>query len=192
MEKSDNTSSNLKSEMMIQYSTLGNDLRFHADQRFKIAGAFLIATGLLANVAKDNGTWGLALIGIALSYLCLSWDRYTSLWWWSLIDSVGEIEAKGVKDESLVKAYVKYKNIRKLAPSGIQRPLLGASQAIRGIYFLSIFAWAWWWCCPHSGRSCWRAGRLAGRSTRCFSTCREPSASPGSTGTHIVPSVSGL
>jgi hypothetical protein len=67
MEKSDNTSSNLKSEMMIQYSTLGNDLRFHADQRFKIAGAFLIATGLLANVAKDNGTWGLAFIGIALS-----------------------------------------------------------------------------------------------------------------------------
>jgi hypothetical protein len=31
----------------------------------------------------------------------------TSLWWWALIDSVGEIEAKGVKDESLVKAYVK-------------------------------------------------------------------------------------
>ena len=146
MEKSDDTSSNLKSEMMIQYSTLGNALRFHADQRFKIAGAFLIATGLLANVAKDNGTWGLALIGIALSYLCLSWDRYTTLWWWALIDSVGEIEAKGVKDESLVKAYVKYKNIRNLAPSGIQRPLLGASQAIRGIYFLSIFAWAWWWC----------------------------------------------
>ena len=153
MEKSDNPSSTLKSGMMIQYAALGNDLRFHADQRFKIAGAFLLATGLLANVAKDKGTWGLALIGIVLSYLCLSWDRYTSLWWWALIDSLDEIEAKGVKDESLVKAYVKYKNLRKLAPSGIQRPLLGAGQAIRGMYFLSIFAWAWWWC--------WALGILA-------------------------------
>jgi hypothetical protein len=147
MEEPDNMSSTLKSEMMIQYSALGNDLRFHADQRFKIAGAFLIATGLLANVAKDHGTWGLALVGIALSCLCLSWDRYTSLWWWALIDSLDEIEDKGIKDEKLIKAYKKYKNIRELAPSGIRRPLLlRASQAVEGIYYLSIVAWAWWWC----------------------------------------------
>jgi hypothetical protein len=42
------------SGMMTQYSAIGNDLRFYADQRFKIAGAFLVATGLLANVAKDE------------------------------------------------------------------------------------------------------------------------------------------
>ena len=44
-----------------QYVALGNELRFYADQRFKIATAFLIANTLLANVAKDYKSMTLAI-----------------------------------------------------------------------------------------------------------------------------------
>ena len=36
------------------YAARGNELRFYADQRFKIATAFLVTNGLLENVAKDH------------------------------------------------------------------------------------------------------------------------------------------
>jgi hypothetical protein len=33
-------------EAMSQYTAIGNELRFYTDQRFKIAGAFLLANSL--------------------------------------------------------------------------------------------------------------------------------------------------
>jgi hypothetical protein len=72
-------------EAMDQYAALGNELRFYADQRFKIATAFLVANTLLANVAKDYKSMTLAIFGIALSLLCAVWDRKTAEWWGRLL-----------------------------------------------------------------------------------------------------------
>ena len=79
-------------DAMNQYTALGNELRFYADQRFKIETAFLVVTGLLANVAKDHKSFRLMLGGMVLSYLCLSWDNYTARWWGILIGSLQKIE----------------------------------------------------------------------------------------------------
>ncbi len=54
MAEADKPAFTLSSEAMNQYAAIGNELRFYADQRFKIVGAFLIANGLLANVGKDH------------------------------------------------------------------------------------------------------------------------------------------
>ena len=64
----------------IQYTNISSDLRFYAEQRFKIAGVFMITNGILANIASERHNILLGLIGIALGYLCLSWENvYNSM-----------------------------------------------------------------------------------------------------------------
>jgi hypothetical protein len=60
---------------------------------------------------------------------------------------VEEIEKKGITEGKLVKAYKKYRNLRELAKPTIRRPFLRVSEAMKGIYLLSILVWAWWWGC---------------------------------------------
>lgn len=132
-------------EAMTQYTAVGNELRFYADQRFKIAGAFLLANGLLANVAKDYKSIVLGVVSFALCYLCLSWEMKTTLWWGFLIEALKRIESAGVEQSKLTRAYLTYQDMPDLR--GYVRP----STAARLIYVL--FAGAWllytWYSWPH-------------------------------------------
>jgi len=137
-------------DAMTQYTAQGNELRFYADQRFKIATAFLVANGLLANVAKDYKSMTLALIGMVLSYLCLSWDVRTALWWGRLLEALKRIEGEGHSSGNLVKAYLCYDKPSKCK---VYRAFVKPSYAIGGIYVASFLAWllfffrSWpqWW-----------------------------------------------
>ena len=130
-----------------QYAALGNELRFYADQRFKIAGAFLISNGLLANVAKDQESVGLAMVGIVLSYLCLSWEKKTTLWWGFLIEALKKLEQRGVNESKFVEAYLLYSLLPK------SHIFVRPSQAAAGIYYLfgiawlafAVYSWPQWW-----------------------------------------------
>ncbi len=75
------------------------------------------------------------MIGIALSYLCLSWDRKTTLWWGLLIEVLKEIENRGSDTGKLVAAYQLY---AKLPTS---RVFVKPSHAVIGIYVLVGSAW---------------------------------------------------
>jgi len=92
-------------DAMDQYTALGNELRFYADQRFKIATAFLVANGLLANVAKDYKSMILAIIGVLLSIFCTVWNIKTGKWWGRLLESLKYIERAGVQEGKLALAY---------------------------------------------------------------------------------------
>jgi hypothetical protein len=52
-----------------QYTNIGLDLRYYADQRFKIVTVFLIASGFLINVAAGHTTIAVGLIGFVF-FLC--------------------------------------------------------------------------------------------------------------------------
>jgi hypothetical protein len=124
-----------RAEVMDQYTALGNELRFYADQRFKIATAFLVANTLLAKVAKDYKSMSLAIIGMFLSLFCTVGDIKTGKWWGDLLESLKYIEKAGVQEGKLVLAYRRYK--RSDTRWGT---LYSASGAIRGIYVVSALA----------------------------------------------------
>lgn len=123
-------------------SQLGQDLRFYADQRFRIVGVFMLTTGFLANVAKDRQSMVLAFIGLCLTYLCWSWEERTLQWWGQLYEAF-----KGmVPDWNGASVYSGY-------PGTPPRPYVKATTAVRGIYAIGGFGWiafAWysyprWW-----------------------------------------------
>jgi hypothetical protein len=124
-------------DAMNQYTALGNELRFYADQRFKIATAFLVANTLLANVAKDYKSMSLAIIGMALSLLCMVWDRKTAEWWGRLLEALKCIEKTGVQEGKLALGYERYEKSNKLWWKRLNTP----SGAIGGIYAVSAVAW---------------------------------------------------
>lgn len=136
-------------DTMNQYAALGNELRFHADHRFKIATAFLVANGLLANVAKDYRSMFLALVGIALSILCAAWDRKTGKWWGSLLESLKDIEKAGVREGKLVLTYRRYERV-----DSFWSRLKSPSGAIWRIYM--VFALAWLAFLVHSYSQWWK------------------------------------
>jgi len=125
-------------ELVQQYTSLGDELRFYADQRFKIAGAFLIANGFMASATLDHRSVALAVVGVVLAYLFLSWEKKTTLWWGSLIESlksIEEAERSSGTGPVLVRAYLKYPELRK------SRLYVKPSRAASGIYLLFLIAW---------------------------------------------------
>jgi len=133
-------------ETMTQYWSLSNELRFYADQRFKIAGAFLIANGLLANVAKDYVSVVLGAIPVVLCYLCFSWEKKTMQWWGFLIEALKRIEAAGAA--SLTPAYQTYLDMPAI------RWYVKPSTAIKWIYL--VFGAAWLLYIWHSWPNLWK------------------------------------
>ena len=123
------------SEYSTQYSVLSEQLKFYADQRFKIAGAFLVANGFLGNVAADYESIALATIGFVLSYLCLSWEKKTTLWWGSLIESLKDIEEKLIEEGGMVPGYIKYQSIPR------SKLFVRPSKSAEGVYLLIGTAW---------------------------------------------------
>ena len=117
-----------------QYTNIANDLRFYAEQRFKIVSVFLITNGLLANVAKDHQIVLLGVVGAVLSYLCLSWERRTTAWWSILIERIKDLEKLAIENESMSQAYLAY-------PRKAKWPFISARRAVESIYALTFIGW---------------------------------------------------
>lgn len=137
------------SHHLAQYTNVANDLRFYADQRFKIFTVFCIASGLFANVAKDQPSVVLGMLGAVLSFLCLAWDLDTARWWGTLITVAKELETIAERNQKMVKAYQKYRE--QIPRTGVQRlPHPRPSIAVACLYFLGMFGWvlfalySWW------------------------------------------------
>src|SRR5438477_6297866 len=88
-----------------QFTNIGNDLRFYADQRFKILGAFLMTNGVLANVASNHPGIVLGVVGLTLSYLYLSWEKRTTQWWGVIFESLKSLE-KMAEAEAMWRAFI--------------------------------------------------------------------------------------
>jgi hypothetical protein len=141
MEDDKNYSSNYSD----QYANIANDMRFLGDQRFKVITVFLITNGLLLNVAKDHKSMILAGIGLALSYLCLSWGLGTTRWWGTLITIAQQIEDIGIKEGKLIAAYKRYLN--QIPETGLNKlPHLKPSHAVAAIYGLGLVGWTVFLC----------------------------------------------
>lgn len=131
-----------------QYSNLGNELRFYADQRFKIMTVYLLTNGFVINAVKDRHSVALGILGIILSYLCLSWDVATRRWWGVVLESLKQIEQEGVQMLDMVEGYSRYPDrwpgFRWPRPSYVAIALY-AIGAIGWVLF-TIFSWPvlWW------------------------------------------------
>ena len=117
-----------------QYTNIANDLRFYAEQRFKIVSVFLITNALLANVAKDHQIVLLGVLGVVLSYLCMSWERRTSAWWAILFVKIRELETLAIKNGSMGQAYIVY-------PRKTKWPFISSTRAVESIYALTFIGW---------------------------------------------------
>jgi len=123
-----------------QYTALSNDMRFYADQRFKIVTVFLVTSGLLGNVVKDHSSVVLCLLGSALAFLCLSWELDTTRWWGTLITQCQALEDLALQSGNMIPGYKHYKN--QIERSGLQKvPHPRPSHAIAAIYLLGGAAW---------------------------------------------------
>ncbi len=122
-----------KTEYEIEhFSHIAQDLRFYAEQRFKVVGVFMLTQGFLANVATSRTSVALAVLGIVLSYFCWSWEMRTTQWWRQLYESFKRIE-ESLGDAS-TKVYSAYPN---KAPAIFVK----ATTAVRGIYITGVVAW---------------------------------------------------
>ena len=123
-----------------QYTALSNDMRFYADQRFKIVTVFLVTSGLLANVVKDHPSVILCLLGAALAFLCLSWDLDTQRWWGTIITQCQALEDIAVESGDMILGYKRYRD--QIKPTRLQElPHLRPSHAVAAIYLLGGVAW---------------------------------------------------
>lgn len=124
-----------------QYKLVSDDMRFYADQRFKIATVYLVTSGLLVNVAKDHASMTLAVIGILISYLCFCWEAATTRWWGSLIERAKALEALALDNEQMIEVYRTYTNQNPLR--GVQKlAYIRPTNAIACLYFIGVTAWA--------------------------------------------------
>lgn len=114
------------------FAHIAEDLRFYADQRFKVVGVYMLTTGFLANVAKDRPSLVLAVLGLALSYLCWSWEERTTQWWAKLYEAFKGIE-KHLGDAA-PKVYTAY-------PQKARSVFVKGTTAVRGIYVLGVLGW---------------------------------------------------
>ena len=94
-----------------------------------------MANGFLGNIAANYKSVALAIIAVALSYLCLSWEKKTTLWWGFLITSLRGIERNLIEKGEMVKGYETYPDMP--ASKWFVKP----SSAIAGIYILVGAAW---------------------------------------------------
>jgi hypothetical protein len=123
-----------------QYKVLSDDMRYFADQRFKILTAFLLTSGFLANVVKDNPNPMLCVPGIVLAYLCFSWELSTTRWWGTLIEQCKRLEELALKDKAMIPAYLKYRE--QIPESGLQRvPHPRPSNAVAWVYIGTALTW---------------------------------------------------
>jgi hypothetical protein len=135
-----------------QYTNIAADMRFLADQRFKIVTVSLITNGLLLNVAKDHKSMILAGIGLVLSYLCLSWDIGTTRWWGTLIKIAQDLEDIGIDKKELIPVYKKYLN--QIPETGLNKlPHLKPSHVVAAIYGLGLVGWGLFLC--YSWKTWW-------------------------------------
>lgn len=123
-----------------QYKVLSDELRFYADQRFKVLGAYLVGAGLLANVVKDEANPVLCLVGALLAYLCLSWELRTTRWWGTLISQCQHLEDLAISSRYMIPGYKRYRSQN--APEGLQRmPHPRPSSAVAWMYGLILVTW---------------------------------------------------
>ena len=118
----------------IQYQNIGSDLRFYAEQRFKVVGIFMVTNGFILNVVKDRSTIFVGLIGILLSYFCLSWEKRTTQYWAILYEQFKELEKIAVSQKHMIEVYRKY-------PRKTKFPFVKATWAVEGIYYIGLFGW---------------------------------------------------
>jgi len=128
-----------------QYKLVSDDMRFYADQRFKILSLYLIVSGLLANVAKDYDSIILAAFGMIISGVCLFWDATTSRWWGTLIERAKAIEDFAGESSAMIQVYYKYRCQN--APSDWTQKMacclkLTPTKVARFIYIVGFIAWA--------------------------------------------------
>ncbi|RJP72861.1 MAG: hypothetical protein C4539_02905 [Ignavibacteriales bacterium] len=128
-----------QSNHSIQFNNIGDDLRFYADQRFKITTAFLIASGFLISVAATHQNISIGVLGIIISYLCLSWEKRITQWWAILYEGLKRIE-KLYSDQKAMEV------VYQLYPRQSLFPFVKARKAIEGLYYLAIVGWAIFIC----------------------------------------------
>ncbi len=118
-----------------EYVNLGNDLRFHVDQRIKVVGAYVLISGLLANVVKDHQSVLLAFLACAFSYFALSWELRTAGWLQVLMKRAREIEAVAQTANIPISTYLRH-------DGPFNKGLfVSASNAVLGVYILGSVAW---------------------------------------------------
>lgn len=140
-------------EIMSQYKALSDDLRFYADQRFKIMGAFILLNGFMANVAKDISSVWLGVLGVVFSYLFLGWERRTTAWWGRLVEALKVIELAGINRGVLVAGYAAYALLP--GPRFTLKPSIGA-QVVYLVFLLTWVAYG-----VHAWPHVWRPGDAA-------------------------------
>src|SRR5205807_7564064 len=128
------------SEHSTQYKALSDDMRFYADQRFKIITAYLLTSGLIANVIKDRPSILLCLSGAALALLCFCWEQASARWWGTLMTQCQAIEDIAIPRDQMVAAYERYSD--QIPKNRIQRlAILRPSVVVALIYAMSFVEW---------------------------------------------------
>jgi len=123
-----------------QYKALFDDMRFYADQRFKVVTVFLVTSGLLANVVQDQPSIILCAFGALLAYLCLAWELDTTRWWGTLITQCQKLEDLAIASGHMVPGYKLYR--KQIRRTGVQKlPHPRPSCAVACIYFVGIVGW---------------------------------------------------
>jgi len=87
----------------------------------------MITTAFIANLAGNHHSIVLGLVGLALSHLCLSWEKWTTQWWAILFEGFKQIEALAVSEGTMVSVYQRY-------PRKPLRLFVRATHAIECIY----------------------------------------------------------
>jgi hypothetical protein len=129
------------SQFATQYKAFSDDMRFYADQRFKIVTVFLVTTGLFANVANDHPSVFLGVAGVSLSYFCFCWEQATNRWWGTLITKCQEIETALQTSGAMIAGYRTYP--QQNPPNGLQKwAKLRPSYAVSLIYLCGAIGWA--------------------------------------------------
>jgi hypothetical protein len=125
-----------------QYKVLSDDMRFYADQHFKVVTVFLVTSGLLANVVKDKPSVILCGFGALLALLCLAWDLGTTRWWGTLITQCQELEDLAIASHRMVRGYNRYRD--QIQKTGLEKmPFPRPSHVVALLYVLGFLGWLW-------------------------------------------------
>ncbi|MBI5402759.1 MAG: hypothetical protein HY959_05130 [Ignavibacteriae bacterium] len=128
----------MNDKIIQQYKILSDDMRFYADQRFKIVSVYMVINGFLINVISKETVIYLAIIGLALSFLCFCWEIRTKLWWGTLIEQAKYIETKYKED--LEEVYLMYPTQKK--PNGFEKlSIFNPSKVVSLIYLIGGFSY---------------------------------------------------
>ena len=102
-----------------QYQAASNDMRFYAEQRFKVLTVFLAYNALILNVVvhlPKSANIALGISTLIISYACYSWEASTTRWWGTLIESIKKVETRLIDLGLMDKIYHNYRNQNAISP----------------------------------------------------------------------------